>query len=138
MDAPTTAELQANPVVQAAFAAAWADSFSDDPTLRHEEGGYVFYHPTTGDVMIRRALPGLTEQLDLTYPPDVRDHYLVATFHTHPNSAALGWMPDPSPDDYAVAAGSGVPWFIITEENVYVVGPDRRVGGCTGPSGYPI
>jgi hypothetical protein len=136
-DAPSAAELQANPVVQAAFAAAWADSFPDDPALRHEAGGYIYFNPATGDVAVRRVPPGSEGKLDLSYPPDVRDHYLVATFHTHPTPAALGWMPDPSPEDFSLADGSGVPWFIISEEVVYVIGPDRRTGGCTGPCGYP-
>ena len=41
MDAPTADELRVHPVVVAAFAAAWADSFPDDRALRHEEGGYI-------------------------------------------------------------------------------------------------
>jgi hypothetical protein len=136
-DAPSADELRANPVVQAAFAAAWADSFADDPVLRHEEGGYIYFNPTTGNVMVRRFPPGSEGFLDLSSPPDIRDHYLVATFHTHPTPAALGWMPDPSPDDFSLAVGSGVPWFIVSEEATYVVGPDRRAGGCSGPRGYP-
>lgn len=136
-DAPTAAELQANPVVQAAFAAAWADSFPDDAAMRHEEGGFVYFNPTTGNVTVRRVPPGIGGMLDLSFPPSVPGYYLVATFHTHPSPATLGWMPDPSPDDYSLADGSGVPWFIISEETVYVIGPERRVGGCTGPQGYP-
>jgi hypothetical protein len=61
----------------------------------------------------------------------------VATYHTHPNPIAEGWIPDPSDDDLKWAADTGVPWFVISEAGVYVAGPDRRVGGLTGPSGYP-
>jgi hypothetical protein len=56
--APTAAELEANSVVQAAFAAAWADSLADDDQLRHEEGGYIYANPS-GDVLARRALSGV-------------------------------------------------------------------------------
>src|SRR5262245_35802675 len=94
-EAPTAAELQANPVVQAAFAAAWPDSFPDDPTLRHEEGGFI-YANTAGDVVIRRVPPGGERWLDLSFPPDVPGYYLVATYHTHPTLIADGGDPDPS------------------------------------------
>jgi hypothetical protein len=137
-DAPTAAELEANPVVQAAFTAAWADSLTDDPALRHEEGGFIYLNVTTGDVVIRRAPPGGRDALDLTYAPFLADCYLVGTFHTHPNPSAEGWDPTPSSDDYAEADDSGVPWFVITDSGVYIIGPDRRVGGLSGSPGYPI
>ena len=137
MDAPSAAELEANPVVQAAFAAAWADSLVDDPALRHEEGGFIYYDPATGEVTVRRAMPGGMLYLNLDNPPTVPGSYLVATYHTHAFPAALGRDPSPSSDDYEAADGSGVPWFVVTEAGVFVVGPDRRVGGLTGPAGYP-
>ena len=135
-DAPSAAELQANPVVQAALDAAWADSFPDDPALRHEEGGYI-YANQAGDVVIRRVPPGGQRSLVLHSPPDVPGYFLVATYHTHPNLIADGGDPDPSPDDIEFADESGVPWFVVSELGVVFVGPDRRVGGLAGPSGYP-
>ena len=138
MDAPSASELQADPTVQTAFAAAWADSFPDDPLWRHEEGGYIYYNPSTGTISVRRALPGLRSELDLSFPPTVNDCYLVGIFHTHPTSAALGYMPDPSRADHKLAGGAGIPFFTIHEDQTYVIGPERRVGGCSGPSGYPI
>jgi len=137
-EAPTAAELEMHPEVQAAFAAAWADSFPDDPTLRHEEGGFIYANPVTGDVVTRRALPGTTRVLDLTYPPPVPGCFLIATYHTHPNPIALGWDPEPSGEDRIEAGDSGVPWFVISEIGVFVVGPVRRVGGFSGPLGYPL
>jgi hypothetical protein len=138
MGAPTADELQANPVVQAAFAAAWADSFPDDPALRHEEGGVIYMNPTTGDVTIRRAPPGTRKSVDLSHPPQLTGYYLVATYHTHPNPVADGYDPTPSDADVREADGSGVPWIAISEETVYVVGPITRIGGFTGTPGYPI
>jgi hypothetical protein len=135
--APTAAELEANPVVQAAFAAAWADSLADDELLRHEEGGYI-YADVSGGVVVRRATPGGRRGLDLTRPPPVAGHFLVATYHTHPNPAARGWDPSPSQDDCWHADDSGVPWFVVSELGVFVVGPDQRVGGLAGPPGYPL
>ena len=135
-DAPSATELQANPVVQAAFTAAWADSLVDDPVLRHEEGGFV-YANLGGDVVVRRALPGGRRFVDLSSPPDVVGYFLVATYHTHPNLIADGGDPDPSFDDRDNADDSGVPWFVVSELGVSYVGPDRRTGGLTGPGGYP-
>ena len=137
-EAPSAAELQAKPVVQVAFAAAWADSFPDDPALRHEEGGFIYVNATTGDVQIRRAPPGTRRALDMSSPPDLSGCFLVATYHTHPNLIADGGDPDPSEADRREAVGSGVPWFVISEIGIFAVGPDRRVGGLTGPPGYPI
>lgn len=137
MDAPTAAELEANPVVQAVFAAAWADSLADDAALRHEEGGYIYLNAVTGDVVVRRTTPGVRDELLLSSPPVLADFYLVATYHTHPNPIALGWNPEPSTEDQVEADDSGVPWFIVSELGVFVTGPDRRVGGLSGPAGYP-
>lgn len=138
MDAPTAAELEAHPVVQAAFAAAWADTLPDDVVLRHEEGGYIYIEVTTGDILIRRAPPGGRDSLNLNYPPVLLGCYLVGTFHTHPNPTRLGFDPTPSLEDYEEADGSGVPWLVVTDVGVFAVGPDSRVGGLSGPPGYPI
>ena len=138
MDAPTADELSADPVVQAAFAAAWADSFAEDTTLCHEEGGYIYFDPATRRVSVRRTRPGERRSIDLSNPPEVVGNFLVATYHTHPHSSSLNWQPDPSLQDRLAAADSGVPWFVVAEQQVYACGPTRRVGGLTGPPGYPI
>ena|SRR5205823_5094354 len=135
-EAPTAAELEQHPVVQAAFAAACADSLVDDPVQRHEEGGFI-YANQTGDVIVRRVLPGSRWLLDLSFPPPVPGYFVVATYHTHPTPIADGGNPDPSPDDRQYADDSGVPWFVISELGTFVVGPERRVGGLAGPGGYP-
>ncbi|WP_439624970.1 hypothetical protein [Gemmata sp.] len=135
-EAPTAAELQEHPVVQAAFATAWADSLVDQPGMRHEEGGFI-YANLGGEVTVRRASPGGCLFLDLSAPPDVAGYFLVATYHTHPIPTADGGEPEPSADDWKWADDSGVPWFVVTEIGVFVAGPNRRVGGFGGPGGYP-
>lgn len=137
MEAPSADVLKVSAVVQAAFEAAWADSFVDDPLLRHEEGGFISAKPTTGEIIVRRAPPGGTRELNLTSPLIVRGAYLVATYHTHPKLIVDGGDPDPSPDDIEISEESGVPWFIVAEVGLIVVGPERRVGGFAGPVGYP-
>lgn len=137
MDAPTADELQAHPAVQAAFAAAWADSFADDPELRHEEGGWVYLDPSNGSVTVRRAAPGMQDLIDLSAPPTVTGSYVVAMFHTHPNPTADGWNPGPSLADRHTADAVGVPSLIVSDQGMYHAGPDRRRGGLTGLAGYP-
>lgn len=137
-EAPSAAELEANPIVQAAFQAAWADLFVDDPALRHEEGGWAYVHELTRRLAIRRSLPGGQRAIDLTNPPEVADHYLVALFHTHPNPTEDGWNPEPSVEDREFAAARGLPNFVVSDMGVYVTGPARRVGGLTGFRGYPL
>lgn len=137
-EAPSAAELEANPVVQAAFAAAWADSFPDDPVLMHEEGGFIYADVNTGGVAVRRVPPGESDGIDLSYPPDVPDAVLVATYHTHPHPPDRVWTAEPSMEDRRLATESGVPWFVLSHVGVFVTGPDRRVGGLAGPPGYPM
>lgn len=137
MDAPTADELLVNPIVKAALEAAWADSFPDDPSLRHEEGGWVYCDTTTGVISTRRAPPGRRNAVNLTHPPAVQRSVVVAAFHTHPNPTALGWNPEPSDDDRQLHADAGVPGLIVSDMGVYTVPPDRRTGGLSGSPGYP-
>ena len=124
-------------MVQAAFAAAWADSLPDDAVLRHEEGGFIYANPNTRDVIVRRVPPGSRWLLDLSSPLEVAGYHVVATYHTHPNPIAEGGDPEPSPDDRFWADDSGVPWFVISEAGTCYVGPSSRVGGLGGLAGYP-
>ncbi len=135
--APTATELEAHPVVQAAFAAAWADSFVDDDALRHEEGGFVYANLDTGEISVRRAPPGETDAIDLSFPTEVGGSFLVATYHTHPHPPDRVWTAEPSPTDRRLAAESGVPWFVISHVGTFVTGPDCRRDGLSGPPGYP-
>ena len=137
MEAPSAEELKEHPVVKAAFAAAWADSFPDDPALRHEEGGFIYANPTTGEIIVRRVPPGGKDSLNLDKPPLLQGVFLVATYHTHPKLIVDGGDPDPSPDDIRFANETGVPWLLVTELGVLYVGPGRRLGGLNGPLGYP-
>lgn len=137
MDAPTAAELAAHPVVQSALTTAWADSLALDLALRHEEGGFIYLDPVSGEVHVRRAPPGDRWGVHLTNPPVVAGAFLVGTYHTHPNLSAEGWQVGPSDFDIELADASGVPWLIVTDVGLFSAGPDRRVGGLSGSPGYP-
>jgi hypothetical protein len=135
--APTATELLNEAVVQDALHAAWADSQANDPTRRHEEGGWIYLDLTTGNTTTRRAPSGEEAGIDLSAPPVVAGSTVVGKFHTHPNPAAEGWVTGPSPSDQVVDAAHGVPDLIRAEDGVHFSGPPSRRGGLGGDPGYP-
>jgi hypothetical protein len=137
MQAPTTAELLNDPVVQQALDRAWVDSLSADPARRHEEGGWVYLDTTTGALRVERASAGRSSSMDLAFPPLIPGCMVVATFHTHPNPSSEGWEPGPSPSDTHSAHFLGVPCLIRAENGVHTTGPTSRRGGLTGGPGFP-
>src|SRR5437868_2854369 len=126
--APTAAELLADPVVQAALDQAWTDSLAHDPLYRHEEGGWVYLDVTTGGISIQRAPTGDTTTVDLHNPLLVVGSVVVATFHTHPNPSSEGWNPGPSGSDEISANFLGVPCLIRADNGTHTTGPVSRRG----------
>jgi len=137
MNAPTIAELLANPIVQQALEQAWVDSLPQDVAGRHEEGGLVYVDTTTGVISIQRAPVAGRAVFDVSAPPIVAGSVVVATFHTHPNPIAEGWEPGPSTSDTLSADLLGVPCLIRAEDGIHTTGPDLRRGGLTGNPGFP-
>lgn len=134
---PTAAELLTNPVVVQGMDEAWVDSQVNDPANRHEEGGWIYFDPLTGDIVTRRAPAGTRSRLSLANPPQLPDHAVVGTFHTHPNPASEGWETGPSTQDEQAAHYTGVPWLIRSEDGDHSTGLDSRRGGLAGGLGYP-
>jgi hypothetical protein len=134
---PTASELLAHPDVVQALAEAWADSQINDATNRHEEGGWIYLDLLTGAILTRRAPKGTRSRLSLADPPQLPNHVIVGTFHTHPNPTAEGWESGPSKQDEKAARYSGVPWLIRAEDGDHSTGPDKRRGGLAGGPGYP-
>jgi hypothetical protein len=124
-------------MVLQALAQSWADSRADDPTNRHEEGGWIYLELSTGLIVTRRAPAGSQSRLSLAKPPLLPNHVIVGTFHTHPNPASDGWETGPSTQDEKAANYSGVPWLIRAEDGDHRAGPDFRRGGLGGGPGYP-
>lgn len=135
--APTAAELLARPEVQAALQQAWVDSLPGDAVNRHEEGGWIYMEPTTGQIAVQRASSGLRAALDLGNPPLIPGSVVVATFHTHPNPTAEGYFGGPSGFDELSADALGVPCLIRADDGDHTAGPERRRGGLTGNPGLP-
>jgi hypothetical protein len=136
-EAPSASELEQHPVVRAALGVAWVDSLPNNPLRRHEEGGWIYLDPTTGDVSVVRARPGQQSSINLSNPPEIAGCFVVGKFHTHPNPTAEGWDPGPSTGDRMVDELHGVPDFIQADDGTHFSGPDRRRGGLVGNPGYP-
>ena len=134
---PTAVELLRHSQVILAISDAWAESLADNPTDRHEEGGWIYMDLSTGGIECRRAPSGTRSRLSLASPPHLPNHIIVGTFHTHPNPASDGWETGPSTQDERAANYSGVPWLICAEDGHHVTGPVSRRGGLTGGPGFP-
>lgn len=137
MQAPTANELMQHAVVQQALDKAWLDSLPGDALGRHEEGGWIYCNPTSGEIVVKRAPQGGQAAIDLSQPPILSGLMVVAKFHTHPNPSAEGWNPGPSPGDQLVDSRHGVPDLIRADNGLYVSGPDSRRGGLNGAAGFP-
>lgn len=135
---PTALELLAHPEVIRGLAGAWADSQVNDPTNRHEEGGWIYMDLSTGTIVTRRAPVGTRSRLSLANPALLPNHVIVGTFHTHPNPASEGWDTGPSTQDVQAANFSGVPWLIRAEDGDHSTGPNSRRGGLGGGPGFPL
>jgi hypothetical protein len=137
VQAPTTAEHLANAIVVQAIEQAWIDSQVADPSLRHEECGWIFLDTATGQISALRQTAGATAEIDLSSPPTITGSLVVGIFHTHPNPTSEGWEPGPSPQDQILDAMLGVPDLIRADDGIHISGPDSRRGGLAGGPGFP-
>ena len=135
--APTASELLAEPVIKAVLEQAWQDSLPEDPSQRHEEGGWIYKDLATGEFLIRRAAVVHQAGIDLSSPPEVAGATVVAKFHTHPHPASEGWKVGPSKSDQHYDSLHGVPDLIRAEDGVHFSGPPSRRGGLAGGPGFP-
>jgi hypothetical protein len=106
---------------------AWTESnpgMSD--SVRREQGGWIYAR--NGKILIRRAAPGISAEINLENPPQIKGAMLVGNFHTHPGFAAQGYnSPIESTTDLINATWRGVPGLIIREGKiVFNYGPSRR------------
>lgn len=113
---------------------AWDDSVADDPTHRHEEGGYILQDD--GSYSIARWPSGGLARI--VPPPRSADgtyqgRRVVGEFHTHPNPAVDEsgrlWHEGPSPGDIAGIRSEGYAGdsYVITRNNVFRVGNDGAI-----------
>jgi hypothetical protein len=111
--------------VDSALRQAWIESHPDAPevprgqsgSLKQEQGGFIYWNKTTGMLEIERLPAGGRDRLPGKPSANTAQRELVASFHTHPNTAAEGYVADPSPADRAfVRTVTLVPEIIETHD----------------------
>jgi hypothetical protein len=119
-----------NPEVRAALKEAWERS-QPGPVGGHEEGGFVL-RDSVGNLNIERWPPG--QQNATVVPPHsncrVGNQDIVATFHTHPNTAG-DYLQEPGEtdkravrDDPHLKGKEYVGEFVISAQIIYWITPD--------------
>jgi hypothetical protein len=133
IDPPDVSELAQHPVVLVALEEAWADSYPDDPVLRHEEGGWIYADLTSGALTYRRAPAGSQAALDLDDPPLVAGSVVVvATYHPIPTRLRMGGTHDPAA---TIRAPHGSSAFRVSfGQMTAYTRPDRSQGGVALPA----
>jgi hypothetical protein len=118
-------DLLKDPAICAALDRAWRESQADDPTQRHEEGGFVVRNDD-GSYGIERWPQGGQSRI---VPPSLdadrcyNGRAVVAAFHTHPNPPIdeLGreWEQGPSESDCRWHARRKLPGIVVSRALVY-------------------
>ena len=138
---PSGTELLKNDVVKGVLAKAFEKSSPGDKKHAHEEGGWGYLYPTTGQIIVRWATPGPKGtgagarpffEINLQNPPTVPGAVLIFKFHTHPitkewmqsYNGGKGWPAGPSEDDKKI--NNGVPELLIDGAGTYSYGTDHR------------
>jgi hypothetical protein len=125
--------LLADPAVIAAINRAWRDSQADDPTHRHEEGGYIVLKTDFSHGVERWARGGQSRILP---PPLEADNcynvrVVLATFHTHPNpaidEAGREWEQGPSASDRRWHAHRKLRGFVVSRTLVFEIEPNASI-----------
>lgn len=122
---PTLDDLLQDIGVDAALKRAWQESSPHAPdvprgkpgSIKQEQGGFIYWNRTTGQLEIERLPAGDRDGLRGRPLPNSTERELVAGFHTHPNSSTEGYVADPGPADRAYVRNiSRVPEIIQTHE----------------------
>ena len=114
---------------------AWEHSQTDNPSLRHEEGGYIVVEED-GTLGVRWWRSGTRSSI---IPPkragdgSYAGRQVVGEFHTHPNppkdEQGRAWSQAPSPldaDGIREENYAGMS-YVITDQHIWQISPDGRV-----------
>jgi hypothetical protein len=121
------------PAVLAAIQRAWADSRAEN-SITHEEGGFIT-KDVGGNLGVVRWPSGGQDSIRVPAHPKckVGDRSIVATFHTHPNTAG-DYLQEPSEtdrravrDDLDLKDEDYVGEFVISYEMIFLITPAGRV-----------
>ncbi len=123
---PGLSELLDDPRVHAELRLAWYASNPNAPDVRigqpgspkREHGGFIYWDPRSGRLIVQRVKAGSRDGLPPGLPPPASaDLELVGSFHTHPNTVSEGYVSDPSPADRTFTRDvSRVPEIVETHE----------------------
>ena len=102
---------------------------------KQEQGGWIVLNRQTGQYEVLRWPPGTRDGANPTArPPDNDRQTVVAWFHTHPNTNAEGYLPDPSPADINYTNSvARVPGIIETHDGRRTIPYTRPAGGVAVP-----
>jgi uncharacterized Zn-binding protein involved in type VI secretion len=116
--------------VKAGMKSAWENSNSDSFVGRHEEGGFIVRNPD-GTLSAEPCPPGTRSGYQYPTPEPGMTYNgkpIEGTYHTHPNPKvdALGraHRQGPSPQDVELAKQCPGDSYVVSDDNVYRVGPD--------------
>jgi hypothetical protein len=121
--------------VRAELRRAWFESLPHAPAVpkghsgsqKREQGGFIYWASEAKRLRIERLPPGSRDELPGVPLAAQAGLLLVASFHTHPNTVAEGYAPDPSPADrYYAKHISKVPELIETHDGRKVIDPERE------------
>ena len=125
--------LLSDPAICAEISRAWRESPPDDPTGRHEEGGFIVRNPDRSHGVERWPRGGQSRIM----PPslDVNNCYnakmVIATFHTHPNppvdESGREWEQDTSTSDRRWHRRRNLRGFVVSRMFVYEIDVAGRV-----------
>lgn len=129
---PDVNTVMADPNVQAAIEQAWNDSNPNapdvppnpPPSIKQEQGGWIIYNCYNETYQIIRVAAGTRSSLPTivgTRPNVSHPEYLVAWFHTHPNTVAEGYSQGASLGDINFTNNSARTPGIIRSHDGYSV-----------------
>jgi len=126
-------EIRDDPTVQAEIEDAWEDSNPDAPAVargqpgstKQEQGGWIIWDSDADSYRVERVPGGTRDGLAPiagTRPDVDAPEYLVAWFHTHPNTEAEGYDSEPSDaDEEWQNAEAKVPGIVRAHPGYYTI-----------------
>ena len=121
---PDVAAIANDPTVRAAIGSAWSASNPNTPGAKVETGFWVVRDTTSGQLsVVQFPSNGTNDSLRPGAPPAIDGKSVVAFFHTHPNTAAEGYVSGPSSADQRFADAVGVPGIIRSHDGMYYFNP---------------
>jgi len=117
---PAVEKIANDPVVAAEIDKAWKASNPNGPGKKQEKGFWVMKDDKTGALSVVQFPDNGTNDSLTPGPVPVQPGKSVAAFfHTHPNTAAEGYVSEPSDADKKFAKAVGAPGIIRSHDGMY-------------------